>query len=68
MNLHEFFYIPIKLLKSGLVANVKEREKPDFGMLHHIFSLDFEYFYPYKTITTEKFQTEGLCLHYFFFV
>ena len=32
------FYFPIKLLKSGFLANVKWREEPGFGMLHHNFS------------------------------
>ena len=31
------FHLPIKLLKSGFVANVKWREEPDLGMLHHIY-------------------------------
>ena len=28
-------YFPIKILKSGFMTNVKQRENPSFGMLHH---------------------------------
>ena len=31
------FYFPMKLFKSGFVANVNKREEPGFGMLHHIY-------------------------------
>ena len=31
------FYFPIKLLETGFVAKVKQREEPDFGMMGHIF-------------------------------
>ena len=30
-------YFQTNLLKSGFVTNVKWREEPGFGMLHHIF-------------------------------
>ena len=33
------FYFPIKLLKSGFMANVKQREEPGFGMAHHKYAL-----------------------------
>ena len=31
------FYFHMKFLKSGFVANVKWREEPGFGLLHHKF-------------------------------
>ena len=34
------FYFPLKLLKSGFMANVRWREEPGFGMLHHIIYVD----------------------------
>ena len=36
------FCLPIKLFKRGFVANVKWREEPGFGMLHHTIMTESE--------------------------
>ena len=35
-DISSIFTLPIELLKSGFIANVKWREEPSFGMWHHI--------------------------------
>ena len=44
------FNFSIKLLKNLFVANVKWREEPGFGMLHHIYGME----------PTQQFSFNGL--------
>ena len=42
-NLHEKIYLfSNKILKTGFAANVKWKEEPGFGMLHHIYQRLFK--------------------------
>ena len=52
------YYFPIKLLKSGFVANVKYGEEPGFGMLHHKYS---SYLFPNSKT---RFYTLGINMNF----